>query len=109
MFLNNAVLVSLLTFIVSYANVSAQEPLAPTVDEASAPSHQEDFPLWAYGYIVAPSPPEDWSQECLDDRPRDCDRPGGMPSDTSGTLMRVEGSDLAFTQSQITAPFAPAD
>ena len=32
------------------------------VDPAVAPSHQEGFPLWAYGYIEAPNPPEDWSQ-----------------------------------------------
>jgi cytochrome c553 len=79
------------------------------VDTAVAPSHQEGFPLWAYGYIEPPQPPEDWSQNCLGTRPRDCDRPGGMPRDTSGTLMHVEGSDLSFTQTQITAPFSPAD
>ncbi len=74
-----------------------------------APSHREGFPLWAFGYIVPPEPPEDWSQRCLGDRPRDCDRPGGMPADTTGNLMTLEGSDLAFTQAQITAPFSPAD
>lgn len=95
----------------------AQEPvdqleLDPTrtySDLADAPSHQPGFPLWAYGYITPPTHPEDWSQSCLGSRPRDCDRPGGMPQDTSGTLLSVEGSDLSFTQSQITAPFAPAD
>ncbi len=79
------------------------------IDPAIAPSHQEGFPLWAYGYIEPPQPPEDWSQNCLGTRPRDCDRPGGMPQDTSGTMLKVEGSDLAFTQTQITAPFSPAD
>jgi cytochrome c553 len=80
-----------------------------SAQESIAPSHQEGFPLWAYGYIVPPDPPEDWSQSCLGARPRDCDRPGGMPADTTGNLMYVEGSDLAFTQAQITAPFSPAD
>jgi cytochrome c553 len=78
-------------------------------DPAVAPSHQEGFPLWAYGYIEPPQPAEDWSQKCLGARPRDCDRPGGMPRDTSGKLMYVEGSDLSFTQTQITAPYSPAD
>jgi len=78
-------------------------------DPAVAPSHQQGFPLWAYGYIEPPQPPEDWSQKCLGTRPRDCDRPGGMPRDTTGKLMYVEDSDLAFTQAQITSPYAPAD
>jgi cytochrome c553 len=85
------------------------DPTRTYSDPADAPSHQPGFPLWAYGYIEPPSPPEDWSQSCLGTRPRDCDRPGGMPRDNSGTLLRVDGSDLAFTQSQITSPFAPAD
>lgn len=74
-----------------------------------APSHAEGFPLWAYGYIVPPEPAEDWSQKCLGNRPRDCDRPGGMPADTTGNLLTVEGSGLEFTQAQITSPFSPAD
>ena len=93
----------------SVQSLTAQETGAPISEYASAPSHQPGFPLWAYGYITPPDPPEDWSQMCLGTRPRDCDRPGGMPRDTSGTLMRVEGSDLAFTQTEITAPFSPAD
>lgn len=82
---------------------------APISDIATAPSHQEGFPLWAYGYITPPTAPEDWREMCVGSRPRECDRPGGMPRDTSGTLLRVEGSDLAFTQTEITAPYAPAD
>ena len=89
-------------------NLLAQDNIV-YIDSAVSPSHQTGFPLWAYGYIEAPQPPEDWSQNCLGTRPRDCDRPGGMPQDTSGTLLYVEGSDLAFTQTQITAPFSPAD
>ena len=74
-----------------------------------APSHAPGFPLWAYGHITPPDPPEDWSERCLGTRPRDCDRPGGMPSDTTGALLRLDGSDLVFTQAQITSPYAPAD
>jgi len=70
---------------------------------------QSGFPLWAYGYIVPPAPPEDWSERCLGTRPRDCDRPGGLPTDTSGTLMRLAGSDRTFTIPQITSPYSPAD
>lgn len=90
-------------------NALTQEPAAPLSDYETAPSHQPDFPLWAYGHMEPPDPPEDWSQMCLGERPRDCDRPGGMPRDTSDTLMNVEGSDLSFTQTEITAPYAPAD
>jgi cytochrome c553 len=90
------------------ANLSAQDDIT-YADPAVAPSHQEGFPLWAYGYIQPPQPAEDWSKKCLGTRPRDCDRPGGMPKDTSGKLMYLEGSDLAFTQAQITSPYAPAD
>jgi cytochrome c553 len=32
-----------------------------------------------------------------------------MPKDPSNTLLQVSGSELAFTQAQITAPFSPAD
>lgn len=96
-------------FTTSSEEPQAQEPLAPLSDPATAPSHQPSFPLWAYGHKVPPNPPENWSEMCLGERPRDCDRPGGMPRDTSGTLMYVEGSDLAFTQTQITAPYEPAD
>jgi cytochrome c553 len=89
-------------------NLVAQDNIS-YLDPAVAPSHREGFPLWAYGYIEPPQPAEDWSQKCLGTRPRDCDRPGGMPSDTSGTLMHVEDSELSFTQAEITAPFSPAD
>ena len=75
----------------------------------SPPSHQADFPLWAYGYITPPEPPEDWSQSCLGSRPRDCDRPGGMPKDPTNKLLQVEGSELEFTLAVITSPFSPAD
>ena len=77
--------------------------------DSLAPSHAPGFPLWAYGYITPPTPAEDWSEKCLGSRPRDCDRPGGMPKDPSNKLLHVAGSDLAFTQAQITAPFSPAD
>jgi cytochrome c553 len=87
--------------------VAACSPL-PAQDSV-APSHAPGFPLWAYGYITPPEPAEDWSEKCLGSRPRDCDRPGGMPKDPSNTLLRLPGSDLAFTQAQITAPFSPAD
>lgn len=67
------------------------------------------FPLWAYGYIRPPAVPQDWSMRCPGDRPRDCDRPGGMPTDTSKTLLRLPGSDRAFTVTEITSPYNPAD
>jgi cytochrome c553 len=67
------------------------------------------FPLWAYGYKTAPAAPQDWSGRCPGTRPRDCDRPGGMPTDASPTLLRVAGSDGAFTVTQITSPYNPAD
>jgi cytochrome c553 len=67
------------------------------------------LPLWAFGYKTAPAAPQDWSERCLGTRPRDCDRPGGMPVDPSPTLLRVAGSDRAFTVTQITAPYGPAD
>lgn len=87
--------------------VAAGVPLQ--AQDAVAPSHTAGFPLWAYGYITPPEPAEDWSEKCLGSRPRDCDRPGGMPKDPSNTLLHLPGSDLAFTQAQITAPFSPAD
>ena len=46
---------------------------------------------------------------CPGNRPRDCDRPGGMPTDASKTLMRLAGSDRAFTITEITSPYNPAD
>jgi cytochrome c553 len=84
-------------------------PVHAPAQESVAPSHQTDFPLWAYGYITPPEPPEDWSQSCLGSRPRDCDRPGGMPKDPTNQLLKVEGSDLEFTLAVITSPFTPAD
>ncbi|MBM3820852.1 MAG: c-type cytochrome [Acidimicrobiia bacterium] len=70
---------------------------------------QPGFPLWAYGYIQPPAVPQDWSNRCPGTRPRDCDRPGGLPADTSGALMKLAGSDRTFTIAQITSPYSPAD
>ena len=67
------------------------------------------FPLWAYGYKTVPAAPADWSGRCPGTRPRDCDRPGGMPTATSNALLRLEGSDRSFTVAEITAPYNPAD
>lgn len=67
------------------------------------------FPLWAYGYKTAPAAPADWSGRCPGTRPRDCDRPGGMPSDTSGTRLTIPGSGRSFTIAEITSPYNPAD
>lgn len=67
------------------------------------------LPLWAYGYITPPAAPQDWSTRCPGTRPRDCDRPGGLPADATNTLMRVAGSSRTFTISQITSPYNPAD
>ncbi len=67
------------------------------------------FPLWAYGYKTPPAAPEDWSGRCPGNTPRDCDRPGGMPSDTTGNRLSLPGSDKTFTVAEITSPFAPAD
>jgi cytochrome c553 len=76
---------------------------------ARVETQRPELPLWAYGYITAPAMPEDWSARCLGNRPRDCDRPGGMPTDDSGTLMRLKDSDRTFTIAQITSPYNPAD
>ena len=67
------------------------------------------FPLWAYGYKMAPAMPEDWSVKCPGNTPRDCDRPGGMPSDTTGQRLSLAGSDRTFTVAEITSPYNPAD
>ena len=67
------------------------------------------FPLWAYGYKTTPAAPQDWSTRCPGNRPRDCDRPGGMPTDSSKTPMRLAGSDRTFTVAEITSPYNPAD
>jgi cytochrome c553 len=67
------------------------------------------FPLWAYGYKTPPAAPQDWSTRCPGNRPRDCDRPGGMPTDSSNTPMRLAGSDRTFTVTEITSPYNPAD
>ncbi|MBI4888749.1 MAG: c-type cytochrome [Acidobacteria bacterium] len=67
------------------------------------------FPLWAYGYKTPPAAPEDWSGRCPGETPRDCDRPGGMPADTTGTKLSLAGSDRTFTVAEITSPYNPAD
>jgi cytochrome c553 len=67
------------------------------------------FPLWAYGYITLPAMPADYSSRCLGDRPLDCDRPGGLPTDPSNTPRRLAGSDREFTVAQISSRYAPAD
>jgi len=67
------------------------------------------FPLWAYGYKVPPAAPQDWSGKCPGNTPRDCDRPGGMPTDTSGNRLSLAGSDRTFTITEITSPYNPAD
>ncbi len=55
------------------------------VDPAVAPSHQEGFPLWAYGYIEPPQPAEDWSQNCLGIRPCAlCHLPNGQGKTENG-------------------------
>ena len=55
------------------------------------------FPLWAYGYKSLPTMPEDWSGRCPGNTPRDCDRPGGMPPDTTGQKLSLAGSKFTFT------------
>jgi cytochrome c553 len=72
-------------------------------------SQMPDLPLWAYGYKTLPATWQDWSGRCPGTRPRDCDRPGGLPADTTNTPLTVPGSTRSFTVSQITAPYAPAD
>ena len=67
------------------------------------------FPLWAYGYKTAPAAPEDWSGRCPGTRPRDCDRPGGLPADTTGARLTIPGSERFFTVAEITSPYNPAD
>jgi cytochrome c553 len=67
------------------------------------------FPLWAYGYKTQPAAPQDWSGRCPGTRPRDCDRPGGMPADTTGEKLTIPGTGRSFTVAEITAPYSPAD
>ena len=67
------------------------------------------FPLWAYGYKSLPTMPEDWSGRCPGNTPRDCDRPGGMPPDTTGQKLSLAGSKFTFTVAEITSPHSPAD
>jgi cytochrome c553 len=68
-----------------------------------------EFPLWAYGYKEPPTNAEDWSDRCEGTRPRDCDRPGGLPRDATGQLLSVPGSGLQFPVEIITHPYTPAD
>ena len=72
-------------------------------------SQMPDLPLWAYGYKTPPATWQDWSGRCPGTRPRDCDRPGGLPADTTNKPLSVPGSTRTFTVAQITAPYAPAD
>ena len=67
------------------------------------------FPLWAFGYKTPPAMPDDWSVKCPGNTPRDCDRPGGMPADTTGNKLTLAGSDRTFTVAEITSPYNPAD
>ena len=67
------------------------------------------FPLWAYGYITLPASPGDYSATCLGERPLDCDRAGGLPSDPQNIVRRLPGSDGAFTIAQINYRYGPAD
>lgn len=68
-----------------------------------------DLPLWAYGYKTPPATWQDWSERCLGTRPRDCDRPGGLPADTTQKPLSLAGSSRTFTVAQITSPYSPAD
>ena len=76
---------------------------------AAAGLHSAGLPLWAYGYIALPASPGDYSAKCLGERPLDCDRPGGLPSDPQNTIRRLPGSDGAFTIAQINYRYGPAD
>ena len=67
------------------------------------------FPLWAYGYKAPPAVPQDWSNRCPGNTPRDCDRPGGMPTDTSNNRLAIPGTGKGFTVAEITSPYSPAD
>ena len=67
------------------------------------------FPLWAYGYTTPPAVPQDWSNRCPGNTPRDCDRPGGMPTDTSNNRLTIPGTGKGFTVAEITSPYRPAD
>src|SRR5262249_35617272 len=67
------------------------------------------LPLWAYGYIMPPASPADYSTRCTGDRPSDCDRPGGLPTDPQNTPRRLEGSDGVFTVAQVNYRYGPAD
>ena len=67
------------------------------------------FPLWAYGYKQVPKDPQDWSGRCPGNTPRDCDRPGGMPTDQTGEKLTIPGTNKFFTVAEITSPYRPAD
>jgi cytochrome c553 len=90
-----------LGLLVAAAHLSAQSPQFRAL--------MPDFPLWAYGYKSVPAMPDDWSVKCPGDAPRDCDRPGGMPADTTGEQLRLAGSSRTFTVAEITSPYSPAD
>jgi cytochrome c553 len=67
------------------------------------------LPLWAYGYITPPAAPGDYSTTCMGERPLDCDRPGGLPTDPQNTIRHLSGSEGAFTVAQISYRYGPAD
>ncbi len=76
---------------------------------ATARLQTAGLPLWAYGYIALPATPGDYSARCLGERPLDCDRAGGLPSDPQNIIRRLPGSDAAFTIAQINYRYGPAD
>jgi cytochrome c553 len=45
----------------------------------------------------------------MGERPLDCDRPGGLPTDPQNTIRRLSGSEGAFTVAQISYRYGPAD
>ncbi len=76
---------------------------------AAAGAQTTGLPLWAYGYITPAASPADYSTKCLGERPSDCDRPGGLPTDPQNTPRHLAGSDGEFTVAQINARYGPAD
>jgi len=75
----------------------------------AASSQTASFPLWAYGYISLPAVMVDYSTKCPGDQPAACDRPGGLPVDPQNTIRHLDGSEGAFTVSQINYRYGPAD
>jgi cytochrome c553 len=96
-----SVLVILLVGLASASVLLAQTPRFLALEPG--------FPLWAYGYKTVPPAPQDWSNRCPGSTPRDCDRPGGMPSDTTGEKLTIPGTGKYFSVAEITSPYKPAD